>query len=82
MFRRGKELKLEAYIDTDYTGSLVNRRSKSGYCNFIGSNLITWRIKKQNLAALSSARAEFRDIVHRICELLWLQIVLDDLKIK
>ena len=32
--------------------------------------------------AFSSVEAEFRAMVHGICELLWLKIVLDDLKIK
>jgi len=34
------------------------------------------------VVVLSSAKAEFRAVVHGICELLWLKIVLDDLKIK
>lgn len=49
---------------------------------FLGGNLVTWRSKKQNVVARSSAEAEFRAMAQGICELLWMKIVLDDLKIK
>ena len=43
---------------------------------------MTWRSKKQNVVAHSSAEAEFRAMAQGICELLWLKIILEDLKIK
>jgi hypothetical protein len=43
---------------------------------------VTWRSKKQNVVARSSAEAEFRAMAQGICELLWLKIILEDLKIK
>lgn len=42
-----QSLKIEAYIDVDWVGSISNRRSTSGYSTFVGGNLITWRSKKQ-----------------------------------
>lgn len=42
----------------------------------MGGNLVTWRSKKQNVIALSSAEAEFRGIVKGIYELLWIRKVL------
>jgi len=50
---------LEAYIDVDYAGSITDRRSTFGYCTFQGGNLVTWRSKKQDVVARSSAEAEF-----------------------
>jgi len=47
---------LEAETDTDYVGSREDRRSTSGYCTFLGGNLITWRGKKQNVAVRSSTQ--------------------------
>ncbi|KAL5559567.1 hypothetical protein UlMin_035778 [Ulmus minor] len=44
LFKRNSGLVLEAYTDADYAESVVNRRSTSGYCTFIGGNLVTWRI--------------------------------------
>ncbi|KAK5846671.1 hypothetical protein PVK06_002968 [Gossypium arboreum] len=46
LFKKGENLTLEAYTDADYAGSMVDRRSTSGYCTFLGGNLVTWRSKK------------------------------------
>ncbi len=81
LFKRGEKLTLEAYTDADYAGSVSDRRSTSGYCTFLCGNLVTWRSKKQNVVARSSAEAKFRAMAHGICELLWMKIILDDLKV-
>ncbi|RVW40284.1 Retrovirus-related Pol polyprotein from transposon RE1 [Vitis vinifera] len=82
LFKKNNTLALEAYTDADYAGSLVDRRSTTGYFTFLGGNLVTWRSKKQNVVARSSAESEFRIIAQGLCELLWLKIILDDLRIK
>ncbi|RDY11211.1 Copia protein, partial [Mucuna pruriens] len=66
----------------DYAGSVVDRRSTFGYCMFLGGNLVTWRSKKQNVVARSSAEIEFRAMAYSICEGLWMKIIIDDLKVK
>ena len=38
--------------------------------------------QKQRIAAQSSAEAEFRSMALGMCELVWLKILLDDLRIK
>ncbi|XP_020584559.1 uncharacterized protein LOC110027457 [Phalaenopsis equestris] len=81
LFKRNDTLTLEAYTDADYVGSIVDRRSTTRYCTFLGGNLVTWRSKKQNVVARSSAESEFRAIAQGLCELLWLRIILDDLRI-
>ena len=54
-FRWEGGLSLEAYTDSDWAGSVTDRRSTSGYCTFLGGSLITWRSKKQKEVSLSSA---------------------------
>lgn len=80
MFRNNGGMTLEAYSDANYAGSPMHRQSTSVYCMFLGGNLVTWRSKKQNVVARSSVEAKFR--AHGVCELLWLPIILNDLKIK
>ncbi|RVW81121.1 Retrovirus-related Pol polyprotein from transposon RE2 [Vitis vinifera] len=61
--------------------SIDDRRSTSSYCTFLGGNLVTWRNKKQNVVTRSRAEVEFRVMALGVCELLWLKIILEDLKI-
>ena len=82
MFKQSSGLALEAYTDADYVGSVVDRRSTIGYYTFLGGNLVTWRSKKQSLVARSSAEAKFLAMAQGVYELLWLKIILEDLKIK
>ncbi|RVW64621.1 Retrovirus-related Pol polyprotein from transposon RE1 [Vitis vinifera] len=57
----------------------ILRRSTSGYFTFVGGNLVTWKSKKQNVVAHSSAEAEFRGMTLGLCEALWLRLLLQDL---
>ena len=41
LLKKSTELSLEAYIDADYVGSVVDRRSTIGYCTFLGGDLVT-----------------------------------------
>ena len=40
LFRHHSILNLEVYTDADYAGSVVDRRSTSGYCTFLGAILL------------------------------------------
>jgi len=40
---------------------------------------VTYKSKKQNVIALSSAKAEFRGMTKRLCEILWIKGLLKEL---
>uniref|UniRef100_A0A2N9ERL8 Integrase catalytic domain-containing protein n=1 Tax=Fagus sylvatica TaxID=28930 RepID=A0A2N9ERL8_FAGSY len=69
---------LKVILDADWAGSPSDRKSTTGYCTFIGGNLVTWRSKKQSVVARSSAEAEYRAMTHTTCELTWLRTVLQE----
>ena len=73
---------MEIYTNADFAGSSLDRRSTTGYCTFLGGNLVSWRSKKKNVIAWSSAEAEFRAMVAVGCELLWVKIILENLNIQ
>lgn len=79
LYKSNGNLQVECYTDADWAGCLDDRKSTSGYCTFVGGNLVTWRSKKQNVVARSTAEAEFRSMAHGICEVLWLRIMLMEL---
>jgi hypothetical protein len=47
------------YLDSDYVGCKVDRKSTSETCQFLGRSLVSWSSKKQTSIALSTAEAEY-----------------------
>ena len=68
------------YSDADWADSLTDRCSISGYCVFIGGNLISWKSKKQDVVVRSSAEAEYRAMALATCELIWLKHLIQELR--
>ena len=52
--------KLKCFIDSDWAGSKKDRRSTSGYCVFVGGNLVSWKSKKQSVVSPSSIESEYK----------------------
>ncbi|GJT58656.1 uncharacterized mitochondrial protein-like protein [Tanacetum coccineum] len=50
---------LEAFSDSDYGGSNLDRKSITGGCQFLGQRLISWQCKKQTIVATSTTEAEY-----------------------
>ncbi|RVW35073.1 Retrovirus-related Pol polyprotein from transposon TNT 1-94 [Vitis vinifera] len=80
-FQRTTKKEIEIFSDPDWAGSVTDRRSTSGYCSFVWGNLVTWRSKKQSVVARSSAEAEFRAMAQGICEGIWLNRLLEELRV-
>ena len=68
------------YSDANWASSPIDRYSTSEYCVFIRGNLISWKSKKQDVVAISSAKAEYRAMTLATCELIWLKHLLQELR--
>ncbi|XP_020696994.1 uncharacterized protein LOC110110045 [Dendrobium catenatum] len=55
-------LDLHSYLDADWASDTTDRKSISGFCTFLGPNLIAWTVKKQATVAKSSTKAEYRSL--------------------
>ncbi|GJT59064.1 putative ribonuclease H-like domain-containing protein [Tanacetum coccineum] len=58
-YARDSPFELAAYTDSDYVGATQDRKSTTGGCQFLGSRLISWQCKKQNIVATSTIEAEY-----------------------
>eukprot|EP00257_Ricinus_communis_P024896 XP_025012310.1 uncharacterized protein LOC107262689 [Ricinus communis] len=74
-------LTLSGFSEVDWAACPTTRRSTTGYCIFLGSNLISWCAKKQHTISRSSTEAEYRAMSHTTTELTWLSYLLSDLHI-
>ena len=79
-YEKEDNCKLVGFTDSDWAGSLDDRKSTSGYIFCLGSNAISWSSKKQKSVALSSAEAEYIAATDSACEAVWLRRILKDLQ--
>jgi hypothetical protein len=63
----------------NWVGYPSNKRSTTGYCTFLSSNLVTWKSKKNTVVAWSNVIAEYRAMAHTTRELTWLQHFLQEI---
>jgi len=71
--------KLVSYTDADWAGCPDNRKSTSGYCVYLGDNLISWSAKRQPTLSQSSAEAEYRGVANLVYESCWIRNLLLEL---
>ncbi|KAH9751634.1 retrovirus-related pol polyprotein from transposon RE2 [Citrus sinensis] len=70
---------LYGFSDFDWAGCLETRRSTTGFCVYLGANLISWCSKKQSIVARSTAEAEYRALSSTTAELTWILSLLQDI---
>jgi hypothetical protein len=69
----------QEYIDSDWAGSAVDRKSTFGCCFTLGSSMVSWCSRKQTSVALSTTEAEYIALSMSVREAVWLHKLLADL---
>eukprot|EP00253_Pinus_taeda_P030370 PITA_30370 len=70
---------LVGYTDSDWAGSVDDRKITSGYVFHMGSVVISWASKKQSIVALSTAEAEYVAATAAACQAVWMRRMLRSL---
>ncbi|KAL2235782.1 UNVERIFIED_CONTAM: Retrovirus-related Pol polyprotein from transposon RE2 [Sesamum indicum] len=76
------KLNLIAFSDADWGGCLQTRKSLTGFCVFLGETPISWKTKKQVTVSRSTAEAEYRSLASTVCELVWINYMLQEFEIE
>ena len=74
-----QKINLEGYVDSDWAGSAIYRKSTLGCFFSMGSGMISWFSRKQSYVELSTAEAEYVAACLASYEAVWLRKLLSDL---
>ncbi|MBW0467754.1 hypothetical protein O181_007469 [Austropuccinia psidii MF-1] len=77
----GDSSNLRTFSDADYANCKDTRKSIMGYMTMIGNSCINWTGKKQSMILTSSCEAEYKTQLESGKDLIWTEILLQDLKI-
>ena len=72
-------LELHAYSDLNQVGDPTDRCSITSFCFLLGTSLVSWRSKKQDVVSHSCTKAEYHALADTTYELVWLRWLLADM---
>ena len=78
-YEANQKINLEGYVDSDWAGIAIDRKSTLGRCFSVGLGVSSWFRKKQSCVALSTTEAEYVAACSASCEVVWLRKILSDL---
>jgi len=73
---------LSSFLDSNYAGCKLDRKSTSGTCHLLGSSLMSWNSKKQARVILPTTEAEYIVVGHGCAQIIWLKHQLLDYGVK
>ena len=77
-FKKDK-LKMYGYIDSDWGGNELDRKSFTGYIFKFGNAPVSWEAKKQKTVALSSCEAEYMGLAEGCKEALFMYNLFEEI---
>jgi hypothetical protein len=78
-YSASSSLALHGFSDADFVGCLLDRKSTSRTCPFLGSSLVSWSSRKQSSVAPSTTKAEYVAAASCCSQLLWITYTMSDL---
>ena len=72
-YEANQNINLEGYVDSNWAGSAIDRKSTLGCCFRMGSGVISWFSRKQSCVALSTVEAEYVAACSTSCEVVWIR---------
>lgn len=73
------DFQLVRYIDSDFAGSIDDRKSTSGYTFHLGIGIVAWASKKKPIVTIYLVETEYLAGTSATCQIVWMQRVLKDL---
>ena len=70
-YEANQKINLEGYVDSDWAGSAIDRKSTSGCCFNLGSCVISWFSRKKSCVTLSTTDTEYVAACSASCEVVW-----------
>ncbi|PHT69967.1 hypothetical protein T459_25071 [Capsicum annuum] len=77
-YSKTSDFRLFGFTDSDYARCLDDRKSTSEYMFSLGSGVISWSSKTQEIVALSSSEAEYIVVTASSYQTIWLRRLLAD----
>jgi hypothetical protein len=66
------DFRLVGYTNSDWAGSVFDRKSTLGCCFILGSAMTSWQSRKQSSISLSTTKVEYIAACSASCEPIWL----------
>ena len=82
MFTRSETTDCTGFSDADWAGDVDDRKSTSGYIFSVGGAPVSWKSRKQNCVALSTAEAEYISLTIAAQKAIWLNCLLAELQLQ
>ncbi|XP_040987672.1 secreted RxLR effector protein 161-like [Juglans microcarpa x Juglans regia] len=77
-YSKDSNLSLDSYSDANWAGNVDDRKSTTGGCFYVGSNLVAWMSKKKNSISLSTTEVEYIAAGNCCTKPLWMKKMLED----
>jgi hypothetical protein len=74
---RETNLVVAGYSDADWASNADDRKSTSGWCFYVGNNLVAWMSRKKSSISLSTAKVEYIAAGSCCTQLLWMKKLYD-----